>query len=98
MVMLSSHLIAPPSRRALLRSLSGSGLLLFVDSLATGADFWNKKDAASWSADEVEQIKTKSPWAKRVHAEMAGVGGGRGGGGDSMDSGGSRGSFGGMSG
>lgn len=90
------------SRRNLLRIASGTGLLLFSDSLIFAADFWNKKDADSWSAEEIEQMKSKSPWARKVHAEMAGGGGGaRGGGGggaESMDSSGSKGSFGGITG
>jgi hypothetical protein len=31
--------------------------------LFAGTDFWNRKDADSWTSDEVLQLATKSPWA-----------------------------------
>src|SRR5947209_3292226 len=91
------------SRRNLLRSASAAGIVLFLESPAFAAsDFWNKKESSAWSEDEQEQLKTKSPWAKKIKAEMPGGGGagrGAGGGGtESMDASGSKGSFGGMSG
>jgi len=82
------QLRAPLSRRDLIHLASASGLLAFPGSLLFGAsDFWNKKQAADWSVAEVEQLKTKSPWAKKVRGEMStsgpmagsGGGGGRGG-------------------
>ena len=98
--MQSPPFAASSSRRNLIRTISGAGLLLLTDSIAGAADFWNKKDAASWSPEEQELMKAKSPWSKKVHAEFAGGGGGgRGGAGaESMDSSGSKGSFGGMTG
>jgi hypothetical protein len=56
------------------------------------SDFWNKKASEDWSASEVDQLKNKSPWARKVRAE---VGGGRAG---AMNRGGSPGTFGGMTG
>src|SRR5579859_6719673 len=80
---------ALPSRRNILKTVSGSGLLLFSESLAFVADFWLKKDASAWSPEEMELMKTKSPWSKKIHAELAGGGGGGrgagGGGPESMD-------------
>jgi hypothetical protein len=35
------------------------------------ADFWNKKEPAEWSAQEIEQLTTKSPWSKEVSAHFA---------------------------
>ena len=86
-------------RKLLFRASAGSGwLALSGVPLFAASDFWNKKDAAEWSDQEKDTLKTKSPWAKKIHGER-GFGGGRGGGrGDSMSSGGSKGSFGGMSG
>jgi len=97
--MLEPTLAGQQSRRNLLRTFSGSGLLLLFDSRAFGvSDFWNKKESSEWSEEDLQQLKTKSPWAKKIHAELAGGGGGSrsGGAGDgSMDSGGSgNGSFG----
>jgi hypothetical protein len=31
-------------------------------------DFWNKKQAAEWSDDEIRKLMRKSPWAKEVNA------------------------------
>lgn len=42
-----------------------------------GADFWIKKKASEWTDQEKQELQTKSPWAKKVDAEMGG--GGRGG-------------------
>jgi hypothetical protein len=83
------------SRRIVIQLLSGSALAVTGAPLALAADFWNKKPAANWSGDEIEQMKSKSPWAKKTRAEMSGggFGGGRGGGGDSMDRSGSNGTF-----
>src|SRR5665213_2401202 len=86
------------SRRNLLRhAAAGTSGIAFSALDAFGAsDFWNKKDPAEWSEKERDDLKTKSPWAKKVHGE--GGGGRRGGGSDSMDRSGSKGTFGGMSG
>jgi len=34
------------------------------------SDFWNKKDKAQWSAEEVHGLTTKSPWAKDARVEF----------------------------
>ncbi len=88
-----------PSRRRLLRLAARGGLLgLSGSPLLAASDFWNKKAANDWSDEEVVTLKTKSPWARKVHLDLP-AGGGRGrGGAESMDRGGSRGTFGGMSG
>ena len=89
------------SRRNLLLGASAStGWLAFSGvELFAASDFWNKKDPGEWSEQEIETLKTKSPWARKIHGEGGfggrGAGGGRG---SSMDSSGSRGTFGGMSG
>ncbi|MGD1071361.1 MAG: hypothetical protein ABSB15_14565 [Bryobacteraceae bacterium] len=60
------------SRRELLGFSCAGGLLTFSGSLAFGAsDFWNRKQPSEWSVAEVEQLKIKSPWAKKVRGEMA---------------------------
>jgi hypothetical protein len=86
------------SRRGLLKTVAGSGWLALTSRYAAAADFWNKKDSGEWSPQEIDTLKTKSPWAKKVHGEIAGGGGSRGGGsgGGSRGGGGSAGSFGGM--
>jgi hypothetical protein len=37
---------------------------------AFSSDFWNKKEPAEWSAQEIEQLTTKSPWSKEVNAQF----------------------------
>ena len=58
-------------REILLRAVAGSSLLTFSGRPIFGAsDFWNKKPVSDWSVAEVEQIKTKSPWAKKVQSRL----------------------------
>ena len=59
-------------RRSLLRcAVWGSGWLTLSGSLAFGAsDFWNKKQASDLSADEINTLRNKSPWAKKVSSEV----------------------------
>src|SRR4029077_5116405 len=38
---------------------------------AFNSDFWNKKEPAEWSAQEIEQLTTNSPWSKEVSAHFA---------------------------
>lgn len=44
--------------------------LISWDSLYA-ADFWNKKDPSQWTGEEIDQLTTKSPWAKSVTAQYA---------------------------
>jgi hypothetical protein len=57
--------------------LTRRGILLFAAAGTSGSllslyagesDFWNKKDPSLWSADEVDRLITKSPWAKEITA------------------------------
>lgn len=70
------------NRRHMLRVACAGGWISYPACLLFGAsDFWNKKPASDWSVAEVQQLKTKSPWAKKVRGEMsspmrAGSGGG----------------------
>jgi hypothetical protein len=56
------------SRRNAL-TLAGACLLPWKNLYAS--DFWNKKDPAQWTGDEIDQLTTKSPWAKQVTAQYA---------------------------
>ena len=38
---------------------------------AFSSDFWNKKDPSQWSSTEIEQLTSKSPWAKEVSAQSS---------------------------
>jgi hypothetical protein len=55
--------------------------------MAASSDFWMKKPPAEWTADEIRQLRTKSPWAKKTRAEISGGGPGRASGGVGADSG-----------
>jgi hypothetical protein len=58
-------------REIFLRAMAGSSLLTFSGwPLAGASDFWNKKPVSDWSIAEVEQLKTKSPWAKKVRGQL----------------------------
>lgn len=65
----------PPDRRSFVRLSAGAGLAMLSDGLLFGAsDFWNRKEPAGWSAEEIEQLRTKSPWSKKVRATLSGRG------------------------
>lgn len=59
-----------PTRRHIL-TLAGAGLASWLRLSAAGADFWNRKDPAEWSAEEIEKLMTRSPWAREVRAESS---------------------------
>jgi hypothetical protein len=66
--------------------MTAGGLTLPAVRAFGASDFWNKKQAAEWTPQEIETLKTKSPWAKKVYGEA-----GRGGGGGGAEGGGPRG-------
>jgi hypothetical protein len=39
------------------------------------SDFWNRKEPAQWSSEEIDRLVTASPWAKQVKASAALPGG-----------------------
>ncbi len=49
-------------RSALLLGLAGT--LAPVSFLRAAKDFWNEKKPSDWTADEIETLLNKSPWAK----------------------------------
>ena len=66
---------SPVLSRRNLMLWAGAG---FASALASGSraygfagnkDFWDSKDPAEWSAEEIAKLLTKSPWAKSVSAE-----------------------------
>jgi hypothetical protein len=56
------------SRRGAL-TLAGACLVSWKDLYA--GEFWNKKDPSQWTGEEIDQLTTKSPWAKSVTAQYA---------------------------
>jgi hypothetical protein len=63
--------IEKPTRRAAFGT-AGTGFLFFwAGRFAMAAsDFWNRKQPSAWSNDEIEQLTTRSPWAKEINAEF----------------------------
>src|SRR6266404_1600356 len=66
--------------REMLALTRRSALMLTAGACVTGwhqrldaftSDFWNKKEPAEWSAQEIEQLTMKSPWSKEVSAHFA---------------------------
>jgi len=49
----------------------GAGVQSRLRLYAASSDFWNKKEPAEWSAEEIDKLVTKSPWAKQVNASSA---------------------------
>lgn len=65
-----------PTRRGILHMMGGVVLTGATPMFAFAADFWNRKDPQEWSGEEINQIATKSPWAKEVSASYTPPGGG----------------------
>jgi len=77
-----------PTRRKLLMLASGACVASVFRLNAGESEFWNKKDPSQWSSDEIEKLKTKSPWAKAVSVSLRQSGGGANGGGSGYPGGG----------
>jgi hypothetical protein len=58
------------TRRGLLMLASGAGAQSWFRLYAGESEFWNKKDPSQWSSEEIEKLKTKSPWAKPVNVAL----------------------------
>src|ERR1017187_4405173 len=72
------------TRRGLLMLTAGAGVQSRLRLYAASSDFWNKKEPAEWSSEEIDKLVTKSPWARQVNASSAAMSrqsGGSGGGG-----------------
>ena len=68
----------------------GAAVASFSRLYGFSSDFWNKKEPSQWSGQEIEQLTTKSPWAKETSAQYSpeqGRGGGTGGPGGGMGGG-----------
>jgi len=50
-------------------ALAGAGLTSGSGLWGFGKDFWESKDPAEWSADEISRLLGKSPWARTASAE-----------------------------
>lgn len=61
------------TRRSLLLLASSAGVSSRLRLFGASSDFWNKKEPAEWSSDEIDKLVTKSPWARQVSASSAQV-------------------------
>jgi hypothetical protein len=59
------------TRRGLLTFAAGAGIVNWGRLYGFSSDFWNKKEPAEWSSQEIEQLTTKSPWAKETSAQYS---------------------------
>ena len=59
------------TRRGLLMLAAGAGAQSRLRLYAASSDFWNKKEPAEWSSEEIDKLVTKSPWARQVNAASA---------------------------
>ncbi len=56
------------TRRRVLLLAAGAGVPSWFRLYAGDSEFWNKKDPAEWSREEIDKLTNKSPWAKEVSA------------------------------
>lgn len=76
------------TRRGVLLLVAGAGAQSPLRLYAASSDFWNKKEPAEWSADEIDKLVTKSPWAKEVTVQSTAMSRGYGNGGGGGNTGG----------
>jgi hypothetical protein len=62
------------SRRFALRAVTGSWITGSYALLARapGDDFWNTEQPDKWTPEEIQELTSKSPWAKPVTAQING--------------------------
>jgi hypothetical protein len=78
------------TRRGLLMLAAGAGAPSRLRLYGASSDFWNKKEPAEWSAEEIDKLVTRSPWAREVNAASVAMSrpyGGSAGSGGGMDPG-----------
>jgi len=64
------------SRRKILLLASTAAVQGWLPLDGGDSGFWNKKDPAEWTAEEIHKLTTDSPWAKPVTAVSGNEGGG----------------------
>jgi len=63
------NVFAPTRRRVL--AIAAGAVTGSIRLYAFSSDFWNKKDPSQWSGKEIEELTSKSPWAKEVSAQSS---------------------------
>src|SRR2546423_6780701 len=59
-----------PTRRHVL-AIAACAATGSIRLYAFSSDFWNKKEPSQWSSAEIEQLTSKSPWAKEVSVQSS---------------------------
>jgi hypothetical protein len=70
------HSEAKLSRRGLIAK--SFGVALCLTSKAWGAGFWNKKEPAAWTTEDIVELTTNSPWAREIRLDLKAKGGTKG--------------------
>jgi hypothetical protein len=63
-------IVRAPTRRSVLAIAAGA-VTGCVRLYGFSSEFWNKKEPSEWSSTEIEQLTSKSPWAKEVSAQSS---------------------------
>jgi hypothetical protein len=59
-----------PTRRSVL-AIAAAAVTGSARLYGFSPDFWNKKEPSEWSSTEIDQLTSKSPWAKEVSAQSS---------------------------
>jgi hypothetical protein len=65
------------SRRGLIGKSIGVALCLTPKAWG-GGEFWNKKEPAAWTTEEINELTANSPWAKEIRFNLKAKGGNKG--------------------
>jgi hypothetical protein len=65
------------SRRGLIERSIGVALCLTSKAWG-GGEFWNKKEPAAWTTEEIVLLTTNSPWAREIRINLKAKGGSKG--------------------
>jgi hypothetical protein len=65
------------SRRGLIGRSIGAAFCLRSEAWGAG-EFWNKKEPAAWTTEEIVLLTTNSPWAREIRINLKAKGGSRG--------------------
>jgi len=59
------------TRRGVFMLAGGVGFAAWGRLYGSNSEFWNKKEPAEWTSAEIDQLISKSPWAKQVGAQYS---------------------------
>ena len=59
------------TRRGVVMLAGGVGLAAWSRLYGSNSEFWNKKEPAEWTSAEIDQLISKSPWARQVSAQSS---------------------------